>query len=417
MKYGCIGEKLSHSFSKEIHARLASYEYEICPIERDKVDAFMRARDFCAINVTIPYKETVLPYLDEISDIARKIGAVNTIVNRNGKLYGYNTDYFGMMSLVKKAGIDPTGKKVLVLGSGGTSKTAISVFKDMGARAVLRVSRTFKEDLIDYECATREHSDADVIVNTTPVGMYPNIDSSPIDLDCFPNVCGVIDAVYNPLHTTLIENARRKGIRAEGGLYMLVAQAVRAVEIFLDKEIPSEKTLEVYRDVFKSRENIVLVGMASCGKSTIGKLLSEKMGRRVIDTDSEIISREKRDIKTIFETDGEEYFRRVEAEVVKDVSAETGVIISTGGGVVLNRENVFNLSKNGRIYFINRSLDLLTPTSSRPLSSDRQALEKRFYERLPIYKSVSDKEIQNNAFIKDALDEISEDFLNENTCS
>ncbi len=417
MKYGCIGEKLSHSFSKEIHARLASYEYELCPIERDRVADFMTSRDFCAINVTIPYKETVIPFLDEISDTAKKIGAVNTIVNRDGKLYGYNTDYFGMMSLVRKVGIDPTGKKVLILGSGGTSKTALCVFKNMGARVVLRVSRNPVQDMIDYECAKSEHSDAEIIVNTTPVGMFPNIEGAPVDLDDFPAVLGVIDAVYNPLCTTLICQAKEKGILAEGGLYMLVAQAVRAVEIFLDTEIPSEKTFEVYKEVFRARENIVLVGMASCGKSTLGKMLSKSMGREFIDTDAEIISREKRDIKTIFDTDGEAYFRRVEAEVVKSVSAKTGVVIATGGGVPLNSQSVSHLRKNGRIYFISRPLELLTPTKDRPLSSDFSSLEKRFFERLPIYKSVCEVEIINDGDKNTAVDKIREDFFDENTCN
>lgn len=411
MKYGCIGEKLSHSFSKEIHSRLASYEYELCPIERDRLDEFMTEHNFRAINVTIPYKETVIPYLYEISDTAKKIGAVNTIVNRDGKLYGYNTDYYGMTSLVKKAGIDVSGKKVLILGSGGTSKTALCVFNDLGAEKVLRVSRTLSGDTVDYECAKREHSDAEIIVNTTPVGMFPNIEDAPVDLDDFPAAVGVIDAVYNPLSTTLVRRAKEKGIRAEGGLYMLVAQAVRAVEIFLDTEIPSEKTREVYRDVLKNRENIVLVGMASSGKSTLGKILAKMTHREFIDTDREIVAREMRDIKTIFDTDGEEYFRRVEAEVVKDISAKTGVVIATGGGAVLKRENVLNLSKNGRIYYINRPLELLTPTKDRPLSSDFESLKKRYFERLPIYKSVCDVEILNDAQIECAADKIREDFF------
>ena len=271
-QYGCIGKKLTHSFSKEIHAQLADYRYDLIELTEDEIAPFFAEKAFAAINVTIPYKQTVIPYLDEVSAIAKKIGAVNTIVNRNGKLYGYNTDYYGMKALIEKVGIDLTGKKVLVLGTGGTSKTARVVAADMGAQEVLIVSRSAKEGCITYEEAAKD-SDAQVIINTTPSGMYLDCESEPIDISAFPQLVGVIDAVYNPLRTNLVLDAQARGIPAEGGLYMLVMQAVVAVEHFLDTEIPKDRADEVFASVYAAKENIVLTGMPGSGKSTVGRLI------------------------------------------------------------------------------------------------------------------------------------------------
>ncbi|MBR4960640.1 MAG: shikimate dehydrogenase, partial [Clostridia bacterium] len=260
-KYGCIGKKLTHSFSKEIHKGLADYEYDLIELTEEEIPPFFAKKDFAAINVTIPYKQMVIPYLDTVSDIARRIGAVNTIVNRDGRLYGYNTDYYGMKALIERAGVELNGKKVLVLGTGGTSKTAQVVAADMGAAAVLTVSRTRTDTYIDYTDAVTLHTDAQVIINTTPAGMYPDCSAKPIDISAFNRLEGVIDAVYNPLRTNLVLDARERGIKAEGGLYMLVMQAVVAVEKFLDTEIAKEAADRVFASVFASKENIVLTGM------------------------------------------------------------------------------------------------------------------------------------------------------------
>ena len=303
-KYGCIGKTLTHSFSKEIHSKLADYEYELIELGEDEIKPFFEQRDFEAINVTIPYKQTVIPYLDSVSPIAERIGAVNTIVNKNGKLYGYNTDYYGMKGLIEKIGIDMQGKKVLVLGTGGTSKTACVVSRDVGASEVIPVSRSKRENTITYEEAVTIHSDADVIINTTPSGMFPDCHSKPIEISDFKCLKGVVDVVYNPLSTNLVLDAKRNGIKAEGGLFMLVMQAVVAVEKFKDITIPAETAMEVFKSVLQSKENIVLTGMPGSGKSTVGKLL-KIVGFEFIDTDAEIEKRCGCSIRELISSKGE----------------------------------------------------------------------------------------------------------------
>ncbi len=393
MKYGCIGERLKHSFSKEIHNALGNNEYGICEIERDALADFARARDFLGINVTIPYKEMIMPYIDITDEAARAIGAVNTVVNRDGVLYGYNTDHYGMTSLLAHAGINIGEKKVLILGTGGTSKTAAAVVRDLGAREILRASRSGKEGALTYEEIYLHHTDAEVIINTTPSGMFPAIFDIPIDISRFEHLSGVCDAVYNPLRTPLILAARERGIPAEGGLYMLVAQAVRASELFMGMEYPHEKLTRVYRDILKEKENTVLIGMPACGKSTVGKILTERLGRRLIDTDAMIVERAGKPISDIFRDDGEAVFRDMESAVIKEVSALCGVIIATGGGAVLRQENVDALRENGRLYFIDRPLSALIPTEDRPLSSTRDDIERRYRERYDIYTASADVRI------------------------
>lgn len=388
-KYGCIGKKLTHSFSKEIHAKLADYDYELIELSEQEIKPFFEKKDFHAINVTIPYKETVIPYLDFISDVAGRIGAVNTIVNKDGNLYGYNTDYYGMTALIQKIGINLKDKKVLVLGTGGTSKTAQVVAKDLGASDVLVVSRTKKENCITYDEATDEHINADVIINTTPSGMYPDCDSRPIDISAFKCLKGVVDAVYNPLATNLISDARKKGIKAEGGLYMLVMQAVVAVEKFLDIKIPQETADTVFRTIYASKENIVLTGMPASGKTTVGKLLKID-GFEFVDTDEEIEKRCGCTIKELIATKGETYFRDIETEVIRDVSSKGSRVISTGGGAILREENVNYLKRNGKLFFINASLERLHATDNRPLSDTYEKLKKLYSERLEIYQSTAD---------------------------
>ena len=388
-KYGCIGKKLTHSFSKEIHSRLADYEYELIELNENELEDFIKGKNFSAINVTIPYKQTVIPYLDSLSDVAKHIGAVNTIVNRNGKLYGYNTDYYGMKALIERIGIDLKNKKVLILGTGGTSKTARVLTEDMGASEIITVSRTKSENHITYDEAINEHSDAEVIINTTPSGMYPDCDSQPIDISFFNNLEGVVDAVYNPLRTSLILNAKAKGIKAEGGLYMLVMQAVVAVEKFLDAEIPKAVADNVYESVFASKENIVLTGMPGSGKSTVGKLLNID-GFSFVDTDEEIEKLCGCTIKELISSKGEKFFRDFETKVIKDVSSKGSQIISTGGGVVLREENVHYLKRNGKLFFINADFERLCPTDNRPLSDTKEKLRKLYDERIDIYKFTAD---------------------------
>ena len=388
-KYGCIGKKLTHSFSKEIHARLADYEYELIELSEEEIAPFFEKKDFAAINVTIPYKQTVIPYLDSVSAIASRIGAVNTIVNKDGKLYGYNTDYYGMKALIERVGVEVSEKKVLVLGTGGTSKTARVVAKDLGASEVWVVSRRKTEDFITYEEATTLHSDANVIINTTPSGMYPDCGSKPIDVSAFPQLEGVIDAVYNPLRTNLVLDARQRGIKAECGLYMLVMQAVVAVEKFLDTSIPKETADRVFASVFATKENIVLTGMPGSGKSTVGKLLNVD-GFTFIDTDEEIEKRCGCSIKELIGTKGESYFRDLETEVIRDVCANSGRIISTGGGAILREENVRYLRQNGKLFFLDADLERLQATDSRPLSDTLEKLQKLYAQRIGIYRSTAD---------------------------
>ncbi len=390
MDYGCIGERLAHSFSKDIHQRIASYSYELCEVPRDGLHAFMTRRDFKAINVTIPYKESVIPYLDDIDDTAREIGAVNTVVNRNGKLYGYNTDFMGMRALARRMGVDFSGKKVLILGTGGTSKTAAAVAKSGGAKEIIPVSRRVG---VTYEDAKLHHRDAQIIINTTPCGMYPHNQDTPIDLADYPHVEGVLDAVYNPLATRLVTAARKRGIPAEGGLYMLVAQAVFASEKFIDTSYDPAVIDRVYRDILISKQNIVLTGMPSCGKSTVGALLAQMTGRELIDTDR-IVTEKHGDISTIFATCGEDAFRRMETAAVQEAAGHWGCIIATGGGAVLRSENVDALRSNGRIFFIDRPLALLIPTADRPLASDAEAIRRRYEERYDLYCRTADVVVQ-----------------------
>ena len=410
-EYGCIGETLKHSFSKEIHNALADYEYGIIEIPRESLDSFMRKKSFKAINVTIPYKEKVIPYLYEIDDMAREIGAVNTVVNRGGRLYGYNTDFFGMSALLEKAGIDLRCKKVAILGTGGTSKTSLSVAKSLGAREIFRVSRSAREDAITYGELYEKHSDTEVIINTTPSGMYPAIFDTPIDLSRFPSLVGVADAVYNPLRTPLILEAKKRGIAAEGGLYMLVAQAVRASEIFTDTEYENDATDKIFKKIRSEKENIVLIGMPSSGKSTVGRLIADTLGREFIDTDALIEKSEGKSIPKIFKENGEKYFRDAETVAVKEASACSGKVIATGGGAVLREENLSALSENGKIYFLDRALEDLMPTSDRPLASDREAIEKRYNERYETYTAAADVIIKIKSDAEGVAKHITEDFL------
>lgn len=410
MKYGVIGERLGHSFSKEIHAEIADYVYEIMEIPKDGVDDFMEKKDFLGINVTIPYKEKVMPHLDFISDEAKRIGAVNTVVNRGGKLYGYNTDYEGMRELILRVCGDISGKKVLILGNGGTSKTTRFVASDMHAGEIYNVVRTERDGCITYAEAYSRHTDADIIINTTPVGMYPNGENEAFDISNFNNLCGVVDAVYNPIRTRLVMDAAEHGIRAEGGLFMLCAQAVYASAIFKNSKPSTDITDSVYAKILKSKENIVLIGMPSSGKSTAGRKIAEITGKKFVDTDDEFVKMHG-DISAYFSKYGEAEFRKAESEIIKKFSEKNNLAIATGGGCILSRENMKNLKSNGVIYFLNRSLENLIPTSDRPLSSDRKSLEKRYSERYPMYIKYADRTVDANGSIADIAKEIKGDFF------
>ncbi len=395
MKYGLIGERLGHSFSPEIHAKIADYAYELREIAKADLDAFMQARDFEAINVTIPYKTAVMPYLYEIEESARRIGAVNTVVRRGGKLYGYNTDYAGMAYLADSIGLHVENKKVLILGSGGTSLTAATLFADRGASQVLRVSRTPSGDgIISYDEVYQKHTDAAVIVNTTPVGMYPNAAGCAVDLSYFSRLEGVLDAVYNPLRTTMVERAKARGIPATGGLGMLVAQAVYASEHFTGTAYDKTVIDSILADVVREKEHLILIGMPSSGKSTVGRAIAERLGRDFIDIDDEIVAFAGCEIPQIFAAQGEEQFRHMESFVLSEtLFKRTGCVIATGGGAILKEENVEAMHRTGRVFWIDRPLDELTPTADRPTASDREAIEKRYWERYELYRAAADSRI------------------------
>lgn len=396
MKYGLIGEHLTHSYSCEIHAQIADYEYELHELAPSELGGFLTKREFNAINVTIPYKQDVIPYLDGISDTAKRIGAVNTIVNRGGKLYGDNTDFAGMLALAKHIGVDMKGKKVLILGTGGASKTGHALAEYMGAESVYYVSRSGKNGSITYEQAVSEHSDAQVIINATPVGMFPKQGGRPIDISAFPKLEGVLDAIYNPLRTNLILDAQERGIPAEGGLYMLSAQAVHAAAVFQD--IPLDESLidKAFKSVKNDKQNIVLIGMPSSGKTTVGRILAEKCGKELADTDEYIVKKIGMPIADFFAKHGEAEFRKIEKETVAGLASTGGKIIATGGGAVLDAENVRALKQNGVLVFLDRRPENLIATDDRPLASRRSALEKLYAERYDIYCAAAEVHIDAN---------------------
>ena len=410
MKYGLIGERLGHSFSKMIHTKLGDYDYELREIPKEELDGFMREGDFLGINVTIPYKEAIIPYLDEIDEEARKIGAVNTVVNRGGRLYGYNTDFYGMKALFTHAGVEARGKKAAILGTGGTSKTAAAVLESLGASEILRVSRGVRDGSITYGELYESHTNTEIIVNTTPVGMYPNIDGCAVDVSQFPALSGVIDAVYNPIRTGLVMSAMEQGIPAEGGLYMLVAQAIRASEIFLNKEYHPETLNDIYDKIRREKESIVLIGMPASGKSTVGYMIAERLGRKFVDTDEMITDRIKIPIKDFFTLYGEEKFRGIESDVIRKLAGEASLVIATGGGAVLREENLSALKYNGKIYFIDRPLEKLIPTDTRPLASDKASIEARYNERYALYCEGCDVHIDADFDAESVADKILENF-------
>lgn len=406
MKCGLIGRKLGHSYSCQIHHAIADYSYALWELEPEQLAPFLQKGDFAGVNVTIPYKQQVIPYLDDLSDTARAIGAVNTIVNRSGRLYGDNTDLAGMIALIRRLGLELHGKKVLILGTGGTSKTARAAAQQLGAAEVYRLSRSGREDAVTYEEARRLHGDAAVLINTTPCGMYPAVEDCPLDPADFPRLEGVVDAVYNPLRTNLVLAARERGIPAQGGLYMLAAQAVYAGALFRGCQAAQADIDLAYRTVLRQVENIVLIGMPSAGKTTVGQLLARRTGKKFTDTDTLAEQRIGMTIADYFRTSGEEAFRAREQETVAEVSAAGGQIIATGGGAILRRENLTALRRNGLLVFLDRPIEQLTATVDRPLASDREALRRRYEERYALYRAAADVYIKNDGSPEEAADQI-----------
>lgn len=406
MQYGLIGEKLGHSFSKEIHERLADYEYRLCPLAREEFAGFMQRADFAAINVTIPYKEAVIPYLAEVDARAAAIGAVNTIVNRGGRLCGYNTDFDGVRYMLRRHGIEVAGKNVLILGTGGTSKTATAVVKSLGAVGVSIVSRNGGAGRLSYAEA-QAAKNTQVIINTTPNGMYPhNSDEPLLDLTAFPELSAVVDVVYNPLRTNIVLAAEELGINACGGLEMLVAQAKYAAELFVGRQIDDSVINEIYRDIRRSKQNIALIGMPGSGKSTVGRQLAEILGREFVDCDEALVERVGRSIPEIFAADGEDGFRAAEAETVAEVAAVGGRVIATGGGVIKRAENIRALRQNSLLVFLDKEPETLALSDGRPLSQSLADNLRLYQERYPIYTACADVIIKNDGTPEDAVEKI-----------
>ena len=409
MQYGCIGKKLGHSFSAVIHAKLGDYEYRLVELEENELDTFMKEKNFKGINVTIPYKQAVIPYLDRVDGSAKSIGAVNTIVNENGFLTGYNTDFYGMTELLKRGGIELKGKNVFVLGTGGTSKTARAVAASQGAEKVYVVSRTPKDGEISYDEMYGMSDLVEAVINTTPVGMFPKNGHSPIEPERFPNLGGAADAVYNPLTTELVRRTRKCGVKAVNGLYMLVAQAAKAAEYFFGDDTMTQKTDRVYSEIYKSKLNLVLTGMPGSGKSSIGRLIAEKTGREFYDTDDEFV-KENGAISDFFAEHGEAAFRDAESEIVRKLGEKNGIVIATGGGALLREENVNALGQNGLVVFLDRDIERIVPTADRPLGNSRDAIEKRYRERYPIYCAAADIRVESNNDVETVADEVMKEF-------
>ncbi len=401
--YGLLGEHLPHSFSPQIHLNLGNADYHLFEISPENLEKFLTERKFKGINVTIPYKKEVIPYLDVISPEAEKIGAVNTITVRDGKLYGDNTDYFGFKYMIEKSKITVKDKKALVLGSGGASATVQTVLHDMGASEVLVVSRNGQVNYTNIY----EHTDAQIIVNTTPVGMYPDNMNTPVDVSRFKNLSGVLDVVYNPLKTRLVMEAEKMGVPSMAGLSMLVAQAKKAHEIFFNTVVDTQVCDKIEKVLKMQMCNIVLIGMAGCGKSTVGKILSEKLEKEFVDTDEMIVNTENKPIPEIFAEKGEDYFRWCENIAVNLAGKEKNCVIATGGGVITRQENYFPLKQNGIIVFINRDADLL-PTNGRPLSQ-MHGVKELYEKRMPLYREFAHIEIDGNGIV----DEVAESIIKE----
>lgn len=405
--YGLIGRKLGHSYSVPIHKALGNDIYKLYEMEPEDIGAFVSNPDLGGINVTVPYKLEVMQYLDEISPEALEIGAVNTVVRREGRLYGYNTDEYGFRVMLDAAKISLSGKKVMILGDGGASKTAQYCAKQLGAREIV---------VIDVDNNTPEflarHKDTEILINCTPVGMKPNYLRSAVELDGFPACEGVVDVIYNPLRTKLIMDAEKRGIKHIGGLLMLTAQAKRAHELFFDTAVSDDFSLKCASDLYKENENVVLVGMPGSGKSTVGRILGEISHRKVYELDEMIAEAAGKTIPEIFASEGEECFRKIESQVVFEASKNNGAVIITGGGAVTREENYYPLHQNSRIYQIKRDIDTLA-TDGRPLSKDLETLKRMYAVRKPMYERFADVSFENSSTPEELAKKIWEDFCED----
>lgn len=394
MEFGLLGEKLGHSFSPAIHQALGGYDYRLTELAPGELRGFLEKRDFRGVNVTIPYKQAVMPFLDEITEQARAIGAVNTILRLpDGRLRGDNTDYYGLMTLLDRAGFCPEGKKCLVLGSGGASRTAVACLRDRKAREVVVISRKGENTYGNLE----RHGDAELLINTTPVGMFPRNGESPVDLDRLPALEGVADLIYNPARTALMLQAERKGIPAAGGLIMLVAQGRAAAELFLGKRIDPAEEEKVRRSLERETENWILIGMPGCGKSTVGRILAERSGRELLDTDGMIEEEAGMPCGEVIRRFGEEAFRRMETRAAERAGKESGKIIATGGGIVTREENRDPLRQNGQLIHLDRPLESLATDGDRPLSGSAEALKALYHKRMPLYAAWRDLRIESGS--------------------
>lgn len=397
---GLLGERLGHSYSPAIHARLADYEYRLYEVAPEKLGEFLTGGGFDGLNVTIPYKKAVISYCAELSPIAQKLQSVNVLVRRaDGTLYGDNADAYGFAGMVRASGIQIEGKKTLVLGSGGASSTVHAVLEEMGARSVTIISRKGEDN---YSNLGR-HADAEVIVNTTPVGMYPNCGVSPIDLSLFPKLEGVLDIVYNPARTALLLQAEKLGVPHMGGLYMLVAQAKRTAEVFENRDIPDSETERIWKELDAEMQNIILVGMPGSGKSTVAARLAEAIDRVVFDSDAEIEEKNGATCAQLIEKRGEAAFRALESEVLAELGKRSGAVIATGGGCVTKEENYDLLHQNGVIFWLERDVDKL-PREGRPLSAGD--LAAMYEKRRAHYARFADRVIDNNGTVESAVRQI-----------
>jgi len=397
---GLLGKTLGHSYSPQIHKHLGDYTYSLFEKQSEELEAFLRNGSFTGLNVTIPYKKGVIPYCDALTERAEKLGAVNTIVRRpDGTLIGHNTDYFGFKSMVLRMGLSLTGKKVLVLGSGGASATAVCVLQELGAETVI-ISRTGVNNYDNLHL----HEDAAVIVNTTPVGMYPNVGESLVDLDAFPHLEGVLDVIYNPARTKLLLDAEARNIPCQNGLWMLIAQAKEAAEFFTGNKISDDIIGAIYGKISSQMQNIILIGMPGCGKSTIGQHLAQHLDRQFVDADAQIVDMTKKTIPEIFAQDGETGFRHLETKVLTSLGQRSGLVIATGGGCVTQANNYPLLHQNGTIIWIKRDISAL-PTDGRPLSQNSD-LTDMYRKREPMYASFADHIVLNDSSVKDAVDRI-----------
>lgn len=411
MRYGLIGEKLGHSFSKDIHERIADYTFDLIPLSKEEFKTFMEKKEFTALNVTIPYKKDVIPYLDEMDEHAKAIGAVNTIVNRDGKLKGYNTDFTGFLYMVKKHNVHMEGKKVLIIGNGGASAAIQAVVQHESAGSMVIVDVVPGNGAISYDEMFSSHLDAEIIINTSPIGMYPRIGNAPIDISMFHKCEAVLDVIYNPILTRLCFEAQEMDIKRVNGLEMLIAQAKQSVEFFLDKSIDDQIIDDIYQDMLRERCNIVLIGMPSAGKTTIGKMLENRMQKEFIDLDDIIIEKAGKSIPEIFEESGEVGFRAIETEAAIEVSKLNNKIIATGGGTIKHKVNMDYLRQNGITIFIDRDVDkLISSDPNRPLSKSSDALAKMHAERLPLYQKYAAYVAVNNSDIESTVTEIVEAY-------